>query len=311
VFNIFDKLLFEELNDENPLSKEEIVLFKFINKNKKNTSSKDDLIDLFKKMMSYIQKPQSDALFYYETYVHNFRPEGDYENLTKSNFKDIRSFIQKKTPNNNAYNYTSGKIPFKGSNLEGYWGVNSKNEKYYIVISYNWYPIYLYIGNTWYRVSNTYSSSTSKQMSHSNPVRYDSGINQNVKLVTPSEIKQIRDGESLENIEKERVTKFMGSVYKTFKNKSFIFSFGYGDDAKKVKFTVDDIVENNDKIKFIITVNKGGKMVDRKMVENPDGYIVPSPFSDDIEKNIKKYVIGKEIDFLSSNNTEFVFKHKN
>jgi uracil-DNA glycosylase family 4 len=42
---------------------------------------------------------------------------------------------------------------------------------------------------------------------------------------TPSEIKQIRDGESLENIEKERVTKFMGSVYKTFKNKSFIFFF--------------------------------------------------------------------------------------
>ena len=97
--------------------------------------------------MSFIGRPESDAKFYYEVYTANFRPDGDYENLDQQSFRDFRQFKQRKTPNNGAYEYTAAKIPFKGSNLEGYWDVNGKNEWYYVVVSYGWYPLFLFINN--------------------------------------------------------------------------------------------------------------------------------------------------------------------
>jgi hypothetical protein len=43
---------------------------------------------------------------------------------------------------------------------------------------------------------------------------------------------------------------------------------------------------------------------------NPDGYIHPSPFSKSIEDGIKERIIRDDIDYLSEDNTEFIFTHK-
>ena len=69
------------------------------------------------------------------------------------------------------------------------------------------------------------------------------------------------------------------------------------------------IKQENGKIKFYITINKAGKVVDNKMVIDPDGYPVPSPFSEDIEKGVINRIISENKDYLSYDNTDFIFIH--
>jgi hypothetical protein len=236
------------------------------------------------------------------------------ENLDKNNFKDYREFKQRKTPNNNAYVYTGSKIPFKGSNLEGTWNVNRNNEWYYVVTSYNWYPIYLFINNQWYRVSNNWSSSTSKHLSFSDPNRknYDSNLENTVIWVTPDEIKSIMDGKSLTDVKTNRVSNFKEKFAEALKSTSKLISIGWGEDKKKVKYTITDVSEENGKIKFDIRINKAGTVEGtNKMVVNPDGYIHPSPFSEDLEEGIAQRIMYDNKDYLSKDNTIFVFQHPN
>lgn len=295
--------------EDKPFSKKEIRLFKYLNDNKHQYNTQDKMLGLIKTMMPFIGRSESDARFYYEIYTANYRHDGDYENIDKSTFKDYRQFKQRRTPNNNAYSYSSAKIPFKGSNLEGYWDVNKNGDWYYVVTSYGWYPIFLFINDAWYKVSNTYSSSTSKQMSHSNPVRWNSGLKAEVKSVTSDEIKRLRDGDKMENLEVKRVENFIEKYAKPMIGGKTMISIGWGEDRKKVNYTITDIKKEDGKIKFYITINKAGKVIDNKMVLNPEGYIVPSPFSDDIENGIKNRIIFDNKDYLSHNNTEFVFIH--
>jgi hypothetical protein len=298
-------------HDDNPLTQREIQLFKYLNKNKTKYPTQKDLLGLIKTMMSFINKPESDAKYYYELYTANYRPEGDYENLDKSSFKDYRSFKEKRTPNNTAYEYTSNKIPFKGSNLEGFWGVNSKNQWYYVVRSYNWYPIFLFINDQWYRVSNSYSSSTAKHLSHSNPVRYNSGLRNRTYLVNRTEIGELMSGKPFDEIKLDRVNRFTTENKPTeIIGKSRWISMGWGSDKKKVNFTIDKIEKKGDKVKLFITINKAGTVEGtNRLVINPDGYEVPSDFSDEIEKGIEYRVIQDNSDYLDKDNTVFSFKH--
>jgi hypothetical protein len=314
--NLIKRILNEQLEGtgDKPLSEKEIRLFKYLNTHKKETKTQAALLDLVSTMMPMIGKNPNEARFYYEVYTANFRPDGDYENLDKNNFKDYREFKQRKTPNNNAYVYTGSKIPFKGSNLEGTWNVNRNNEWYYVVTSYNWYPIYLFINSQWYRVSNNWSSSTSKHLSNANPNRknYDSNLQQEVTSVTPDEIKSIMDGKSLTDVKTNRVNNFKEKFAEALKSTSKLISIGWGEDKKKVKYTITDVSEENGKIKFDIRINKAGTVEGtNKMVVNPDGYIHPSPFSEDLEEGIAQRIMYDNKDYLSKDNTIFVFQHPN
>lgn len=297
---------------DNPFSEKEIRFFKYLNKNKEKYPTQSKLLEFIRSMMPFIGRPESDAKFYYEVYTANYRPEGDYENIDKSTFKDFRSFKQRRTPNNTAYEYSSAKIPFKGSNLEGYWDVNNNNEWYYVVESYGWYPIYLFINNNWYRVSNSYSSSTAKHLSGSNPVRYNSGLRADTYLVTKDEISSLMRGVSLDEIRRKRVTNFSSKFAKSLIGTKRTISIGWYENRKKVNFTISNIKEEDGKIKIYVTINKAGKVEGtNKMVVDPEGYIVPSPFSEDIENGIKERVIRDNSDYLNGDNTEFIFTHPN
>jgi len=295
--------------EDKPLSQKEIRLFKYLNTNKHQYNTQDKLLGLIKTMMNFIGRPESDARFYYEIYTANYRPEGDYENIDKSTFKDYKSFKQRRTPNNSAYEYSSGRIPFKGSNLEGYWDVNRNGDWYYVVMSYEWYPIFLFIKDQWYKVSNSYSSSTAKQISHSNPVRWNSGLRAEVISVTPEEIKKIKDGDDMVGIKIKRVENFIQKFAKPLIGGKKLISLGWYDERKKVNYTITDIKEENGKIKFYITINKAGKVENNKMVLEPEGYPVPSPFSEQIEKGIEDRIISDNKNYLSHDNTEFTFIH--
>lgn len=304
--DLIRRILKEE--QENPLSRREISLFKYINDNKQDAKTKKVLISLIEEALRYFALPVSDANMYYEMYTANFRPDGDYENITKENFKDYRQFKKQKTPNNSAYEYASAKVPFKGSNIEGEWDTNRKNEWYYVIKSYGWYPIFLFINNQWYRTLDTYSSTTRKHMSHSNPVRYNSGLQANVIDVSQYEIERLMDGTyTLNDVETQRVSNFVRNKDKFIGVKKLI-SGGYGGTAHRVSFIITDVNEDNGKIKIFVKINKAGRMEGRKMVADPDYQNNPQLVSD-IENTIKQDIMRDYPKYLTSNNTEIEIIH--
>ena len=302
------KRILNEEQETPVLTKKEILLFKYINDNKQESKTKKDLIKFIGEMLRYFGMPLNEATMYYETYTANFRPDGDYENLTKDNFKDYRQFKQRKVTNNTAYEYATAKMPFKGSNVEGQWDVNNKNEWYYVITSYEWYPIFLFINNQWYRTLETYSNSTSKQMNHVNPVRYDSGLQEDVKVVTKYEMERIMDGSyNFDDVKTRRVIDFVRGKDNVIGTKKLI-SGGYGDTAHRVSFTITDIDEVDDKIKIFVKVNKAGKMDGRKMVADTNYQNNPQLVSD-IENTIKQDILRTHPKYLMDGNTEIEIIH--
>jgi hypothetical protein len=310
--DLIKKILKEQLEggeNDNPLSKKEILLFKYLNKHKHQTKTKKVLVDLIKSMMDVFGLPSNDALFYYEVYTANFREDGDYENLTKENFKDYRLFKQSKTPNNKASEYSSAKIPFKGSNIEGKWDVNRKNEWYYVITSYGWYPVYLFINDKWFKTSDTYSSSTRKQMSQVNPISYSSDLKSDVIKVTQDDIKGLMYGVyTLEEINNAKVVNFTTKIKSELVGSKKLLTLGYGDTAKKVSYTISDIKEEDGKIKIIITIIKAGKVVNNKMVVDNDYQNIPG-FVEEVENGIKRQIISSNEKYLSEDNSTFEFIH--
>lgn len=286
-----------------PLTSVEIKLFKYLNTKKKKGV---DILDLIKSMLPFFGKSKSEANYYLKLYSANYRPEGDYENITDDEFVDIRDVKPTKTSNQSAYELSSGKIPFKGSNLEGYWSNNSRGDKYYVVNSYGWYPIFLFIHNQWFQVLDNYSSSTSKHISHSNPVRYNRGLGEEVRLATPHELKMLINGDSPDDVFNRRVPNFVNMVDKgtiVFKDKPTLRTiWGTG----RVKFTVTDVKEENGKIVIDVKINKAGQLVDRKMVEKPELYD-DEQFMRNIKDGIESEILQTQNRYLTRKNTEFRF----
>jgi hypothetical protein len=128
-------------------------------------------------------------------------------------------------------------------------------------------------------------------------------------MVTPEEIKNIRDGKDMGTIKTSRVQNFMTKFSKSLIGTTKMISIGWYDDRKKVKYTITDIKQDGEKIVIYIKILKAGKVVDGKMEVNPDGYIHPSPFSESIEQGIKERIIRDNSDYLKEDNTEFIFNH--
>jgi hypothetical protein len=311
ITKIIKKILKEESIDKTqPLTASEIELFKHLNKNKLKFPTKNKLLEFIKSIITTFGKDVNEAKLYYEIYTQNYREEGDYENLTFDTFKNYREFTQRKTPNSTAYEYSSSRIPFKGSNLEGFWGVNRKNDWYYVVKSYGWFPIFLFIDNQWYGTIDTYSSTTGKHMAYSNPVRYNSGLKSDVIYLTKSEIDSLMGGFiTYDEIGEKRVNEFVNNEVKNLIGKRITKSFGWGQSAKKVNFTIDDIVKKDDKVLIKVKINKAGPIIDRKMVVSPDGYDKRGEFAKDLEKEISDFVIRENNKFLTKDNVKFEFSH--
>ena len=279
------------------------MLFKYIDKNKKETKTKPEFLKFLKSILPVLGMSPNETNFYYEVYTANFRPEGDYENLTKENFKDYRQFKQRKVTNNTAYEYATAKMPFKGSNLEGQWEVNNNNDWYYVIKSYGWYPIFLFINNQWYRTLDTYSSSTRKQMNQVNPVKFDSNLRADVMSLNRGEMDRLMDGRySLERVKTDRVSNFV-KIKDKVTNQSKLISGGWGDNAHRVNFMVKDVEDVEGKIKIFVKILKAGKMVDRKMI--PDSNFKDNTeLFDDIMKTITSDILRTYPNYLTNDNTE-------
>jgi len=82
-----------------------------------------------------------------------------------------------------------------------------------------------------------------------------------------------------------------------------------GETGKKVSYTIEDIVEDDGKVLFKIKINKAGKIVDRKMVVDPEGYDETGDFAKELEKEISNYIVKSNPKYLTKNNTKFEFSH--
>lgn len=288
--NYIKKILRESVDNEKLLSKEEVRLFKLLNNKKHELGTKQEMIDFIIMMLKLMGKPTHRASFYYEVYTQNYRPEGDYENLTQTTFKDYRGFKQKRTPNNTAWEYSTATIPFKGSNIEGFWEQNSKGEWYYVVQSWGWYPVFLFKNDQWYSVNDTYSPSTSKQMSQSRPRVYFDNLNSDVIQVSRTEIADLMKGKNLDDIEQKRYGDFVSSKESLSKLPAKTKTFGWSWDNKiKATFKITNIETENDDVIFEITVIKAGNVEGtNKMVKFEGEY--PEDFKRKLNEYLDKFV---------------------
>jgi len=78
--------------------------------------------------------------------------------------------------NINAREYVQRNEPFKGSNMFGEydhveeWEGAMGKQTPYVVYSYGYhFPMFIYLGNSWYENSDKYSVSTSRQQSQAHP----------------------------------------------------------------------------------------------------------------------------------------------
>lgn len=295
------RILREQNTGTNPMSRTEIMLFKYINSKKKEAKTKPKLMELIITTLKSMGLEPSLSAFYYEMFALNYREDGDYENLTHENFKGVKEFRSRTIPNTKAWEFTIAKMPFKGSNMDARWNTDSNGVDYYVVYSFGWYPIYLFKQGVWYEVTRRYSSSTGRQMSNANPVRYDSNIGKEVVLVTQDEMKKLERSATIDDIMKNKVKSAVKNkehlISKKPKNVGSVSYWGDNEDANamgfKVKFKVSDVREEDGKIVVDVNVMEVNRKEGNKAIKTPENYTkgeLPGVTKDRVEKNIIRVI---------------------
>jgi len=287
-----------------------VKLFKILNREKKNHKTKGSLLNYIKNLGLYFNFPKGYELFILDLYLLNYREDGDYSQLTIDNVIDPRKLKGKRITNINSGDYASAKLPFRGSNLEGFWTQDSEGNDYYVVKSYGWYPVYIYKFDKWYQVSQRYSSSTSKQMYNANPVEWNNDLNSKVYVLTDDEMKMLEQGKSHDEIMKKKLQKLksLEPELKTRMKTAKTFS-SYAENPEEVtpttniKFKLNSVDLEDDKAIVTIDVYDVVKREGGKQVPTPQNYLkgeIPRLSVQDVEERIKMYMREKLKDYIGT-----------
>ena len=262
--DLIKKILNEELTQR--LSPEVILLFKLLQSKKKELKTKKSIIEFLEKRMRMIGKDPKDAQRYYYLYTLNYRENGDYENISPDDFANEKNFPALKVTNVTAGKYAYAKMPFEGSNLKGYWTKDRKGVEQYVITSYGWYPILVYKNGKWHSVIERYSRSTIKQ--YGNVVR--EGIYNTIPL-RKEDIKRLVNGETLDEIQNNRINEFMEDYADGIKEKSFYgyMYFSVNNVRQNLSFdcVITDIELNGDKIDINANVKLKSKYSDVELTD--------------------------------------------
>jgi hypothetical protein len=233
-------------------------LFKVLDEEKKKKKKRAEILKVIENLAPYMNIPKDYALYILELYLLNYRKDGDYSGLTKENFVDPRKQSGKTTPNTQAKLYTIAQMPFKGSNLIGRWNKDYKGNPFYEVVSYDWYPVYIFKDDKWYEVTGRYSSSTSRQMENANPVHWSNELEEVVYLLTEKEMDMLKRGISHEEIMKHKVEALKKFEPELTKRKKTAKSYRWhGDDEianANIKFKIKSIEEEGDKATVTVDI---------------------------------------------------------
>lgn len=313
----FIKWLIREETDVERLNSREIMLFKMINEKYKELGTKQKIINYIEDLLKYLGLERGASQFYYLLWKSNFRKTGDYSSIPPEEFIGPTSLPARTITNTKAHQFVRGKVPFRGSNLQGKWGKDRNGVDYYVVISYGWYPIYLFKYNRWYKITNSYSSSTGKQISNANPIGYDDDIKKEIFYVNKGEMEKLMAGSTHEDIIKEKPKKLVASKENMLsKIPKFAQDWGYGDNytPMKVKFKITDVREENNKGVVDVTIydagkretvpnSWGGERATRKMVPSQGGYLrgeIPNVDKQKVENIVKNKIIYNFKDYIGT-----------
>jgi hypothetical protein len=251
-----------------------------LNEEKKKNKTRASLIQVIENYAPYMNIPSEYALYLLELYVLNYRKDGDYSGLTKGNFIDPRKQQGKTTSNPKAKLYTVAQLPFKGSNLIGRWSKDYNGKPFYEVVSYNWYPVYIFKDDKWYEVTGRYSSSTSKQMSNANPVKWEDELQEVVYLLSQEEMKMLKQGATHEEVMKHKLKKlkeFEPELTKRMKTAKSHRWFGGDDEVQfadaNIKFKIKSVNTDGDKATVEVDILDVIRRDDNKEVQTPQNYL--------------------------------------
>lgn len=274
----YNNFLFES---ENVIEPKLVKFFKFLNEEKKKYRRKSQLLERITQLSKYLNIPEGHERYILELYLLNYREDGDYSSITPDNFIDPRKQRGKWTPNTKSYMYARTLMPFKASNLEGYWSSDRMGREYYVVMSYGWYPIYVYKDGKWYEVTKRYSSSTSRQMSNVYPVKHNSDLDVDVILATPDEMKMLQSSATYDEIKKhklsslEKAKKSLTSPrLRTLRAWDFWGDPGQDERVKiNIKFKIDSIEIEGEKAIVNVNIYDVVKRDPYKEVKTPENYL--------------------------------------
>jgi hypothetical protein len=248
------KVLLEQREPSIPLI---VKLFKVLDEEKKKKKKRAEILEVIENLAPYMNIPPDYALYLLELFLLNYRKDGDYSGLTKGNFIDPRKQQGKTTSNTKANLYTVAQMPFKGGNLIGQWSKDYNGKPYYEVVSYNWYPVYIFKDDKWYEVTGRYSSSTSKQMNNANPVEWSGELQNVVYLLSQEEMKMLKRGATHEEVMKHKLKKLKELEPELTKRKKTAKVYSWHGNAEtanaNIKFKIKSIEEEDDKA--IVTVD--------------------------------------------------------
>jgi hypothetical protein len=294
-----------ESNVEGRITPIIIKLFNFLNTKKKEAKNKTELLNLIKNYLPYFGIPKEYGIYMLDLYTLNFRPDGDYSNLTEDNFIDPRKQSGKKTPNYKSDLYTKALLPFQGSNLRGYWKATIDGP-IYIVESYGWYPVYIHKNGKWYEASERYSSSTSKQMYHSLPYTYDERLGSKVYLLTRDEMDMIERGRTHQEVMKRKMEKFKQFSPSLISNKiQTIKQQGFNPNIPNVsiKFKISSVEESDDSNIVTVDIYDVLKTREGVQIDTPENYLkgeIPNLTPELVEKKIESKLKSNLKDYLGS-----------
>lgn len=281
------KKLVKESEEAKAFLPQEVFIFRRIQKELKELKTKDNIIGRIKEILEYMGFDPLEAMFYYYLFTANFREDGRYDLTKESEKKPLQSLKPVKTTNTNAQFFAKSKIPFKGSNFEGFWEKDLNGVDQYIITSYQWYPIFIFKQGKWYKNANHYSSSTGRHIS-------DTGIGYQTPKFSPGEMNAIRAGKNPDKVREEKYENFVkthkNDIGKTLWRK--VQFDGYNappiPDALrfgKVKFKITDINLVNGKPVVDVEITEGGFTNDTGKLMTRT-YQHPSYFSEKMESII-------------------------
>jgi len=281
-----------------------VKIFKLIDEKKKDTKTKPELLKYIESLAPYMNIPKGYELFIYELYALNYRKDGDYSKLDKENYIDPRSLPGKTTTNPKAWKYSIAHLPFKGSNLRGFWERDNNGNDQYVITSYNWYPIYIFKDDKWYEVTQSYSSSTGRQMSNVNPVTYKTKLDSMVYKLTHKEMEKLRRGFSHDQIMKSKFQSLKDLVPKFQKDRAQTMK-PWGSPRISIKYKINSVDLDAEKPTVIVDIMDVSKTVDWKKVPTPENYTkgeIPGVDKKFVEDKLILKVREKLRDYIGTRN---------
>jgi len=268
-----------------PINRVITKLFRFLNDQKKVHKTKEALLKVIRDYLPFFGIPENKDRFILELYLHNYRKDGNYSNLTKDNYVDPRDMKGRKIPNWESNKYVGAQLPFEGSNLEGFWK-QTRSGKIYVVQSYGWYPIYIFKDDIWYQIQERYSSSTGKQMNASNPYYYDKNLDSNVYLLNRNEMEKVERGATHDEIMSYKKDRFKNLIPDLTSNP--VQNLRFGVPSSTIKFKISSVEESDDT--FIINVDIHGV---KGAIQNAEPETIENKVESKIRQNLREYLGGK------------------